>query len=195
MPINGNLHPLILQLKFVPLAMDSPLRQAQQMLAIQDVYVRSAQAFSAPDFDPGLVLQNLQVQFRINANSNAETIEADSPNGPVKFIRYLVDTGLRILKPDREFKNPEVVAQEDLLAEITGVFVVKYVVSKNGDISDEHISVFSDNAVHHMWPYWREFIQATTARLRLPAVVLPMRSTQPPSENKSPGEIATTKEK
>ncbi len=150
------------------------LRKAQELLALQDVYVREAHAFSAPDFDPTLQLVTLNVQFRLQPAAHIEHCELSNEQESVRVVRYLIDAGTRILKPD--VQPSDSITREQLLAEISAVFVVKYsLVNASEQLSEEMLSEFSDNAIHHMWPYWREFLQATTARLRLPAIVLPMR--------------------
>ena len=40
-------------------------------------------------------------------------------------------------------------------------------------INDEHLHAFSaTNGVFNAWPYWREFVQNTTARMGLPTPVI-----------------------
>lgn len=90
------------------------------------------------------------------------------------MVRYYVGTGLRILGENVDPKDPNI-PRDKLIADIEATFVVRYVVIGDTRPTDPMLEVFNDNAVHHVWPYWREFLQAATVRLRVPPVVLPMR--------------------
>jgi hypothetical protein len=154
------------------------LREAQKMLAIQDVYVREAHAFSDEEFDPNQSFSNLSVQFRVSPGGRAEQFYVSVGEQRVSCLRYIVETGMRVLKPEVSAETTNA-SREQLLAEILATFVVKYAITEGDEEpAEELVQAFADNAVHHVWPYWREFIQATTARLRLPAIVVPMRRTE-----------------
>lgn len=60
--------------------------------------------------------------------------------------------------------------------EVSAEFRLDYAV--RGDLSsfsDGQVKAFGEfNAVFNAWPYWREFVQSTTVRLALPALVLPL---------------------
>lgn len=152
------------------------LKKAQELLALQDIYIREAHAFSTPDFDPTLNLGNITIQFRLQPAEDIEHCELGNDQTVVKVIRYPIHAGLRLIKPGVEPSDS--ITREQLTAEISAVFVVKYSLSNpNEPPTGDMLSVFTENAIHHMWPYWREFLQATSARLRLPTIVLPMRRT------------------
>lgn len=154
---------------------ETPLERAKRLFNIQDVYICDVNAFADRAFDPTLPIENVNIQLRATPSGGAEQFWIEIANKKRNCLRYYIDTGLRILKPGVD-PNVETIEREQLLAEITATFVVKYFVSDDNDVLEhELVDAFSDHAVHHMWPYWREFIQTSTARLRLPAVVLPMR--------------------
>jgi hypothetical protein len=156
---------------------DSALKRAQGSFALEDVYIREAHAFAVEEFDPSVSVGTLAVQFKIHANKGAEQFYVTrEDNVRTNHLRYFIDTGLRVLRPGVDANSPTPISREQLFAEITAVFVVKYVVKDDEPPADELVDAFADNAVHHMWPYWREFVHATTSRLRIPAVVLPMRT-------------------
>jgi hypothetical protein len=58
---------------------------------------------------------------------------------------------------------------------IDATFVLTYALPNADEYSDEVLEDFARiNSVFNAWPYWREYIQATAARMSLPPVVLPV---------------------
>jgi len=161
---------------------DSELRLAQQILAIQDVYACEVNARADRAFDPAAPFGDVAAQFRIDPEVNVETAETDSASQVRFLVRYFIGTGMRLLKPGVVPDRSDI-QQEEVLAEISATFVVRYASLSADKPTDSMLKAFFDNAVHHMWPYWREFLQSATARFRLPAVVLPMRVVQQATAN------------
>jgi hypothetical protein len=118
------------------------------------------------------------VQIKCGVMPNVSMITSETDAGTQLRVLFAVDTGLRLLKPgvSPENQNPEV---GDVVADINATFLVRYLVRGDAHPSAELVEAFGDNVVHHMWPYWREFLQATSARLRLPPIVLPVRVVRP----------------
>jgi hypothetical protein len=55
---------------------------------------------------------------------------------------------------------------------IQAEFVLTYKVESLDNITDDHISAFGRmNGIHNAWPYWREYVQSTTARIDRKSVV------------------------
>ena len=160
---------------------NSLLQKAQRALAIQDVYVCDASAWADRENDPGVMTQNLNAQFKISPTNQCQLVQVEPPVEGMKFIvRYFIGTGLRILKPGIDANRTDI-PREELVADIEATFIVRYVVASDDAPTQEMLEAFNDNAVHHIWPYWREFLQATTVRLRVPPVILPMRVVAPNS--------------
>jgi hypothetical protein len=157
------------------------LQKAQKSFAIQDVYICDANLWADRTFDPSsLVAAPTHVQFKLSPTNNCETILLDPPVNNIRYlVRYLLGTGLRILKPSADPANPNI-TRDDLLVEIQTTFVVRYAVLPEQEApTPEMITAFNDNAVHHVWPYWREFLQAAALRLRVPPIILPMHFARP----------------
>lgn len=58
---------------------------------------------------------------------------------------------------------------------VTAGFELEYLLPENFVATSEQLKTFAaTNAVFNAWPYWREFIQNTTARMNLPPVTLPL---------------------
>jgi hypothetical protein len=155
---------------------ETPLQRAQKSLAIQDVYVSAAHAWADRTYDPTVALPqpiNLQLKVEPADDSPMVTKPAEGEGG-THIVRFFIDTGVRIVKHGVDM-NPSEITQAHLLGEVTATFVLRYTWQPEEAPTAELLTAFIDNAIHHMWPYWREFLQTSTARLRLPAFILPMR--------------------
>lgn len=152
------------------------LLEAQQMLAIEDVYVQQAEARAGQAYEPLTPPASFVVQLRVTPRQQVHSIQYEADGQPRVSIRYTVDTGLRLLMPDTDASKEEI-PLEKIVAEISAAFVVRYnLIDPTSKVSEEQLLAFSENALFHMWPYWREFLQATASRLRLPAIILPMKA-------------------
>ena len=64
---------------------------------------------------------------------------------------------------------------EKLQAEIRATFELSYTIPDEESFSPEHLEAFAEgNAVFNAWPYWRELVQASLARMSLPPLTLPV---------------------
>ena len=150
------------------------LQRAQRSLAIQDVYLVQAEAWADRAFDPTAPVQEIAVHLRVAPQAAVELNEVGPPDSKQYVVRYFIETGLRIVKPGVK-ESRQTLERSDLLSEITATFALRYLCVGDERPTEELLKIFEENAVHHMWPYWREFLQASTGRLRVPPVVLPMR--------------------
>jgi preprotein translocase subunit SecB len=58
---------------------------------------------------------------------------------------------------------------------LEAVFHLEYAVSSFDGISDQLVQAFGKmNGVYNAWPYWREYVQSTTARMGFPPLTLPV---------------------
>jgi hypothetical protein len=160
---------------------ETDLQKAQKIFAIQDVYICDANLWADRKSDPSSFLAApTQAQFKLSPTNDCETILIEPPVNNIRYlVRYLVGTGLRILKPTVDPANPDI-TRDDLLVEIQATFAVRYAVIPEQEApTTEMLAAFNENAVHHVWPYWREFLQAAALRLRVPPIILPMRAARP----------------
>jgi hypothetical protein len=150
---------------------DSPLRRLLQSIVLQDVYVREATAAITGAFDPKTHDElNFGIQLRFSVESVEFKPNRDDEAGP-GLVRYLIDTGLRFVQNN----DAPGVTEPTPIAEITATFVADYEARDASAVTDESLEAFNQNALHHVWPFWREFIHTSSGRLRLPSVILPIR--------------------
>jgi hypothetical protein len=158
---------------------ETDLQRAKRTLAIQDVYVGDAVLWANRKNEQDLQLPNLLAQFKVGPSINISVDELQHPANGIRFMaRYFIPTGLRILMPGTDPAKQNLI-RDDLAVEIEATFVAHYAAVSQDQPDMAMLEAFNDNAVHHVWPYWREFLQAAAARLRLPPIVLPMRVVQP----------------
>ena len=79
------------------------------------------------------------------------------------------------------------IADDDLQAEVCGTFELSYRIPDDEGFSSEELATFGQiNAVFNAWPYWRELVQASLARMSLPALTVPVFRLPAPDAVKSP---------
>ena len=65
--------------------------------------------------------------------------------------------------------------EEKLQAEIRGTFELSYKIPDDESFSSEELDAFGQvNAVFNAWPYWRELVQASLARMSMPPLMVPV---------------------
>ncbi|MXZ73228.1 MAG: hypothetical protein F4Z04_17230 [Acidobacteria bacterium] len=65
--------------------------------------------------------------------------------------------------------------EKEFQAEIRGTFELLYRIPADEDFSSEELAAFAQiNAVFNAWPYWREFVQTSLARMDMPVLTVPV---------------------
>lgn len=58
---------------------------------------------------------------------------------------------------------------------IEAMFLLQYRLTSFEGLLKANITAFGEiGGVHHAWPYWREYVQATTVRMGFPALTIPL---------------------
>ena len=75
--------------------------------------------------------------------------------------------------------------------EIRATYELSYRVPSKKEFSDEEVDEFGRvNAVFNAWPYWREYVQGSLARMLMPSYTIPVfrvrRGDAPPGQNGKP---------
>ena len=105
--------------------------------------------------------------------SNADTQVEDVP------VQYAFDATSVV---DRERKMLSVKTRLSLCAEglleIQAEFLLEYSIDQTAlglGTLDQIATAFGKmNGIHNIWPYWREYVQSTVARIGLPPLVIPL---------------------
>jgi hypothetical protein len=76
--------------------------------------------------------------------------------------------------------------QSQLALRIRVLFELRYALPEGLRPTSEEATAFSHtNAMLNSWPYWREFVQNTVARMNLPPLTLPLFRLVPPRPSQS----------
>ena len=71
--------------------------------------------------------------------------------------------------------SPEENDQQEPLIEMVMTFSLEYVLPNASTYDDAVLNAFATgNGVFNAWPYWREYVQQTAARMGFPPLVLPV---------------------
>jgi hypothetical protein len=154
---------------------ETDLQIAQQRLVIQDVYICKCEIWADREYEPSAQAKPHPAQSKVEPEPDVQIIEIPDPPNPF-VVKYFVGTGIRLLKEKLDTNQDAAhVAKENLVASIQATFIARYGVLGPERPTKAILDAFSDNAVHHVWPYWRELLQATMLRLRFSPIMLPMR--------------------
>ncbi len=162
------------------------LQKAQKSLRISDVYMRKSTVGVSDSYEHRSVeVENLQSQFRHLVEKSEVLVEEDNSDGSKLFrvhldlgFRWGVDKSKSSLEPTDAPDADESEFEE--LGRIEAKYVAEYEVTE--DLSQECLDVFAlRNASYHVWPYWREYVTSSCARMNVPKLVLP---TIQPAQNR-----------
>lgn len=149
------------------------LDNAIENLEIRDVYLRRLNAECPEGFDPKFYpqLSELSLEFMHQVRQSA-IVRAESEI----FLKVFISLGIRWVEEDSEEKvedssDAESKLELDIKAIIEGELVAEYLMKK--ELSEEEVREFClKNASYHVWPYWREIVQGSCAKMNLPKVVM-----------------------
>jgi len=146
--------------------MDSAFEKAKKALAFKSVNLRNSYVVLDDDIEPlELEKQNLETQtFRGVAKVKEIFIESDKQNWWEYHFFYAV--GIRLVKETVDD------AQENPSLEIKATFNALY--RANEKLDPDILEAFSEqNIGYHVWPYWRELVQSSCARLNVAPLEIP----------------------
>ena len=153
---------------------DESIQRAIDALSIVDVFPRSLSVTVSDDFDQKYGEEPVRVQWR-HRLKQVTLLEVKSGEAAraedIPLVQFTFDTGLRYLTGETE--DQEEVSESMVCAEIVADIRAEY--RLNNGIDEPSLEAFgSQNALFHIWPYWREIVQSLSARFRLPTFALPM---------------------
>lgn len=154
--------------------MNSCLRKAQESLCIQSVNLRESKIFVREDIDPPVLDRDGTAVQSFRSVARIKEIALISPDKgeDIWDYRFIYAVGSRLIFSHEKEES----AKEEYrpLLEVVGVFEAKYI-SKNKLAEAELKEFSSDNVGYHVWPYWREYVQSTCARMDFsPAFEVPV---------------------
>lgn len=169
--------------------------EAVRALSVQAVLLHSSR-IRADDALLPPANQDLAVvaQFRASPADEFEIVEVDDDTGKVVVVIFRFSTGVRLVDhtaagaSKAKTKRDASTVRLEILAE----FATHYRVREDTDTEALRpaLEEFGRcNVGFHVWPYWREYVQATCARMGIPVIPigmyrLPSTPEPPPSSKK-----------
>jgi len=154
--------------------MNSCLKAAQNNLCIQSVNLKESKVFVRDDIDL-LTLDRDETatqSFRAVAKIKEASLTDPENDDDIWDYHFVYSVGLRLIALNE--KEESVKDEYKPILEIVGVFEARYL--SNNQLKEDDLKAFSaDNVGYHVWPYWREYVQSTCARIGFsPALEVPM---------------------
>jgi len=156
------------------------LSHAASQMRIMDIFLRGMNVSMADRLNPVLQNQEFRFQFRFTPKQQSiqtlERIDLDNPDSKgresVEIVEYQVEAAARFLDPQLVLDDSSAIDPSAVLVEIIATFSATYA---RNDCTDEAIKVFGiHNVPLHVWPFWRELLQNTLSRMKMPSVTLGM---------------------
>jgi len=101
--------------------------------------------------------------------------EGEIDGSVIELVQFYVLLGLRLAgqSPDEDSKNG---GEPPIFLEIEAEYLVEYQIT-NPDVSEDALKAFAQfNAVHNVWPFWRQHIFDLRQRGGLPKIEVPLFS-------------------
>lgn len=143
------------------------IRQASENLKIQDIILFECR-LDRPERDPTKLAATVAQEHKREVRFF--TGQHETPHGSSSILQVLVSLGTRLVPPSKDDES-----EADAFFVIEADFLVNY--EMKADIDQECIKAFADNnAVHNVWPFWRQHVYDMVSRARLPHLEIPLYS-------------------
>ena len=116
-----------------------------------------------------------------------ETFAVDSWQD-VLVVKEPDDDGLLLIETRFWLKILSDDDDEELLADIHGSFELAYLIPQEERFSSDAFAAFGHvNSVFNSWPYWRELVHSSLARMSMPMLTIPVYrvSLKEPGDNEN----------
>ena len=133
------------------------LSRIVSVVQIEDVRLR--EGFCRSGVRPSEIAETIRARTSLNAAVVKEPGDGES---------LLIEATFSLeVRSDNE--------EEALQAEVRGTFELAYKIPEDESFSPAELKAFADfNAVFNAWPYWRELVQTSLARMSLPGLTVPV---------------------
>ena len=152
------------------------IQEVMSRLTIDDVGHQNSTFSIDQDFRPDVEDgYDIGVQLRTAYTDCVVDGLLDIDDGRLCRYRFFYELGVRVLESghadDEEGDLP-------VIATVSARMYSQYVEVRSREVAAIDADVLKEfgtvNGLYHVWPYWREYVQSTMARLKLPAITIPM---------------------
>jgi len=155
------------------------LQKAANLLVPAGIFLRDSRIFTHKDFHVGHGPNDLQVQYK-GANSGKFQLLLEDESAKSGLVKFYFKAGIRLVDGSLEENDDGFVK-----VEIEAMFSAEYQLEDTQKFEKESMEEFLKyNVKHHVWPYWREYVQSNCARMGLPVVPVPHQFYGPPNQTR-----------
>lgn len=151
------------------------LQRAQTGLSLLDIQQFKFEGRVVEGYEPRISLDEQSISFQSKKTmDSASIIELHNGDEEHSYL-FRVEIGMGVRYVDKS----ECHSEDDepfVLAQIEASYRVDYVIDDHKLIDDqEALDEFSTlNTPHHIWAFWREYVDSQTGRMRLPKAMMPL---------------------
>jgi len=142
------------------------LSKAGAVLTPIGVSLRTSNISIHPEFQPKHTESELGIRYKAHHLPQFKMM-VDAKNDA--FVVFQYEAGVRLIDTSVDEDS-----EDYLKVEVSAIFSSEYKLT-DADSFDEAAMVefLRHNVRHHVWPYWREYLQSTCMRMGLPPVPVP----------------------
>lgn len=153
---------------------------AARALAIEAVYLKDSRVRCRDGFFPQFIEEEISLvpQYKSGPTGTLISLQfngVSTDNAP-RLILLTFSAAVRLVDGKTLTAVDELVEEAQYL-EIEAEFCAQYRLKPSVDVEELRpaIEEFGRyNLGYHIWPYWREFVQSTCARMGIPPIPVPM---------------------
>lgn len=156
--------------------MNEKRNEAVSSLEVESVFFTNTLVNTYKEFDADLLPDDMYANGQtFQGLKRIQTFtDEDQPN--ICFYRFTYSIGLRFLSSEDKQKIVEQQIEPEHVEpylEFKADFVVVY--RSEAEIEGDSLIDFGNRYCrYHIWPYWREFVQSSCARLQIPTLSVPV---------------------
>lgn len=152
------------------------IQEVMTRLTIDDVGHQSSTFSIDEEFRPD-VEEGHEIGLQLRTAYSICVVDAlfDIDDGKLCRYRFFYDLGVRVLDSGHASEEE---GDLPVIATIGARMYSQYVEVRDKETPEVDTEILDNfgkaNGLYHVWPYWREYVQSTMVRLKLPAVTIPM---------------------
>lgn len=132
--------------------------------------------------DIRLIEASAKTNIRTAAEAGDVALAIDS-SASVKD--YIKDDGIFSVVAEINARLVPVEPEREPAVSVRAAFELRYSLPKDLKVSPAQLNAFARiNGIFNAWPYWREFVQSTVARMNLPPITLPVFRFEAPTKSR-----------
>ena len=147
------------------------VRRAQKKLELRDIVLHTSSLDRNDDIDP--LLYPTRIRQKSNVRVSVDKVSfADTEGEAIHILRANVQLGVYGFDEDKKGAGAQA------LFTIRATYRVDYLEAQQ--LTENELDAFTQfNAVHNVWPFWRQHVCETVSKASLPRVTIPFFSSVP----------------